>query len=85
MIKKVTPEKTFAPVAPKSGIQGEALPDAGSREAPVDRRRQKKEEDAPGVKVRLSRKHRQDEDTRKDDGAGSDAERKGRKKIDVMA
>ena len=89
MIKRVDPNKPFSPIVPKSGIQGDSLPDAGSHEALIDRKKREKDEDTPGVKVRLSKKHRggagNTRDPKADEDTDENIDRQGRKKIDVMA
>jgi hypothetical protein len=85
MIKRVAPDKPFSPIVPKSGIQGDGPPDAGSQEALIDRKKREKDEDAPGVKVRLSKKHRGGAGNTRDADTDGKTERQGRKKIDIMA
>ena len=89
MIKRVDPNKPFSPIVPKSGIQGDTLPDAGSHEALVDRKKRQKDEEPPRVRVRLSKKHRGEagniRDPEADGGTDENIDRQGRKKIDVMA
>lgn len=85
MIKRVAPGKPLLSVIPKSGIQQEASPDAEDPRGHVGRKKREKDENAPRVRVRLSKtstdKGQDRPDTVDDSGAGTS----GRKKIDIMA
>lgn len=85
MIRRMDPPKPFSPIIPKSGVQGEALPDAGPQGASVQRKKREKEDPPESVRVRLSEKHRGGaESVRETDGLPED-DRRERKKIDVLA
>ncbi|WP_373501718.1 hypothetical protein [Desulfococcus sp.] len=85
MIKKMDPPKHCSPIVPKSGIQGDALPDAGPQGSPVHKKKRERDEAAPVVRVRLSEKPRSGAGNPRNGNAGADDEGQGRKKIDVMA
>lgn len=85
MIKRMDPAKNFSPIVPKSGIQGEALPDAGPQGPPVHKKKRERDEAAPGVRVRLSEKPESKAGSPQNGDPGAADECQGRRKIDVMA
>lgn len=85
MIRKMDPPEPFSPVVPKSGIQGDALTDAGARGASIHRKKREKEEPPPGVRVRLSEKHRGGAENAPEADLPLEDEGPKRKKIDVLA